>query len=112
MQVIIAAKAWSDGVEQLPPIESEECYSSRYTQMSLNAIGNLLREVLKDHERPSQSSSLLLYRTHLKALDNWYAELPIYLCLRETSPGGFGRVDQESSERQKTAIVSLLLMSH
>jgi hypothetical protein len=76
--------------------------------MSLNAVGNLLKEVMKDLENPSNTYSLPLYRTHLKALDSWYADLPIYLCLRETSPGGLCRVDPESNDRQKTAIVCLI----
>ena len=107
MQDTIAADALSDRVVQCPPLVSEECYNSRLAQMSLNAVGNLLREVLKDRENPSKKSSLLLYRTHLKALDSWYTELPIYLCLREATPGGPCRVDLESNDRQKTAIVCL-----
>ncbi|PMD40548.1 hypothetical protein L207DRAFT_341045 [Hyaloscypha variabilis F] len=90
-----------------PPLESEECYNSRLTQMSLNAVGMLLREVLKDGETPSKFSTSILYRTHLKALDSWHAELPTYLCLHETTPGGLCRVDPASNERQKTAIFNV-----
>jgi hypothetical protein len=62
---------------------------------------------MKDRQTPSKSSPLLLYSTHLKALDSWYAELPIYLCLRAPTSGRIGTVDPESNERQMTAIVCL-----
>ena len=73
--------------------------------MSLNAVGNLLSEVVKDRETSSKDPPSWLYASHLKALDNWYTELPIYLCLQAQTSGGLVGVDPESNDRQKTAIV-------
>jgi hypothetical protein len=75
--------------------------------MSFNAAGNILREIMKDRQTCLKSSPIILYSTHLKALDSWYAELPIYLCLRAPTSGRIGTVDPESNERQMTAIFNV-----
>jgi hypothetical protein len=96
-----------DLTEQYPPLISDEIYNSRMAQMSVNAAGNILREIMKDRRDPSKSSSVLLYSTHLKALDSWYAGLPLYLCFRAPTPWWSGTVDPKNNDRQMTAIVCL-----
>jgi len=93
-------------VEQ-PPLLSIDCYNGRFVQMSIGAISNILQEIIKDRRDSTKKPSALLYKTHLKALDSWHAELPQYLCLQTPSSEDTRMVHPEASYKQKTAILNV-----
>lgn len=72
--------------------------------MSISAISNHLREIIKDRRDPAKDPSLL-YHVHLNALDSWHAKLPLYVILQTPSSNDSRMFRQEASYQQKTAIV-------
>jgi len=73
--------------------------------MSISAISNQLREILKDIHNSTKDPSSCLYDIHLNALDCWHAELPLYVCLLTPSSDDSRMFRQEASYQQRTAIV-------
>jgi hypothetical protein len=72
--------------------------------MNLNVLGRFLREILEDRlKTPKLSSSIV--SAHLKSLEKFYADLPIYFCLQPRTAGNSSRLLEGSSDRQKTSIV-------
>src|SRR6266496_6764623 len=93
-------------MKQRPPLVSGECYNGRLVQMSMSAVGGLLREIVKDRRDPSKGTSTFLYNTHLKALETWRLDSPLYLRLRTPSSEDPRMVRSEANERRKAGIVS------
>jgi hypothetical protein len=78
----------------------------RCSRLSVSAISNLLREIIKDRRDSTNGPPcFLLYEAHLKALDSWRNELPFYLCLRTPSLEDSRMVRPGITYIQKTAIV-------
>ncbi len=78
--------------------------------MSIAALSNRLREILKDRGDFANHPSPLLYKAHLQALDSWHTELPVYACLRTPSVEDSRMISPNASYGQKTAIVSPTLL--
>jgi len=75
--------------------------------MSISAISNHFREIIKDLRESKNDPSSTLYDIHLNALDSWHAELPLYLCLQTPSSEDSRMFRQEASYQQKTAILNV-----
>jgi hypothetical protein len=77
--------------------------------MSISAISNHVREIIKNRRHPAKDPSLLYYVT-LNALDSWHAKLPLYTILQAPSSDDSRIFRQEISYQQKTAVVRFNFM--
>lgn len=76
--------------------------------MSINSIGNLLRELIKDRlDSRNNPHFSRLYKAHLEALESWHTELPPYLRLQTPTAEDSHMVKEEVTRQQQTAIVRL-----
>ena len=77
--------------------------------MSISAISNHVREIIKNRRHPAKDPSLLYY-VPLNALDSWHAKLPLYTILQTPSSDDSRIFRQEISYQQKTAVVRFNFM--
>jgi hypothetical protein len=77
--------------------------------MSISAISNHVREIIKNRRHPAKDPSLLYY-VPLNALDSWHAKLPLYKILQTPSSDDSRIFRQEISYQQKSAVVRFNFM--
>jgi len=77
--------------------------------MSIIAISNHVREIIKNRRHPAKDPSLLYY-VPLNALDSWHGKLPLYKILQTPSSDDSRIFRQEISYQQKSAVVRFNFM--